>query len=241
MTELFLSRAALKQQPAIEALARQLLPDEDGARAHAAHRLMWSLFAGDADAKRDFLFREVVPGPVPSARAGFMILSRRPPTSDNPILDVETKAFSPILKPGDRLGFSLRANPVISRRDAEGRLKRHDVVMDALPKDGRLEARPGVIAEAGRRWLESQAAKSGFRLASGGGDRGDEEADWGVLRVDGYSRWRFPRLGRKGNISVLDFDGEIEVIDPALLLDRLASGIGRAKAFGCGLLLIRRV
>ena len=32
----------------------------------------------------------------------------------------------------------------------------------------------------------------------------------------------------------------IEVTDPPAFLARLAAGFGRAKAFGCGLMLIRR-
>ncbi len=235
MTGLFLSRAALKRDPAVAALAALVLPRDDGARAAATHRLVWSLFAGDPDSRRDFLFREQDPvGPL-SDRTAFMILSRRPPHPDNPLLDVETKDFSPVLAAGDRLGFSLRANPTRSRRDEQGRQRRHDVVMDALPKDGRAEARQAVITREGRRWLEAQAAKSGFRLAE------DDDFDDARLRVDGYSQWRLPRLGSKGTVSVVDFTGEMEVTDPPLFLARLAEGIGRAKAFGCGLLLIRRV
>jgi len=34
--------------------------------------------------------------------------------------------------------------------------------------------------------------------------------------------------------------GALEIADPAAFLARLAQGFGRAKAFGCGLMLIRR-
>ena len=40
--------------------------------------------------------------------------------------------------------------------------------------------------------------------------------------------------------SVLDFTGVLEVRDPAAFLAAIARGFGRAKAFGCGLMLIRR-
>jgi CRISPR system Cascade subunit CasE len=40
---------------------------------------------------------------------------------------------------------------------------------------------------------------------------------------------------------VLDISGVLEVRDPARFLARLIQGFGRARAFGCGLMLIRRV
>ena len=38
---------------------------------------------------------------------------------------------------------------------------------------------------------------------------------------------------------MLDFEGVLEVDDVAEFLKKLAAGIGRARAFGCGLMLIR--
>ena len=43
------------------------------------------------------------------------------------------------------------------------------------------------------------------------------------------------------NWSALDFSGELTVIDPAAFIVALSKGIGPAKAFGCGLLLVRRI
>ena len=40
---------------------------------------------------------------------------------------------------------------------------------------------------------------------------------------------------------VMDFSGMLEVKDPARFLTQLAQGFGRARAFGCGLMLIRRI
>ncbi|WP_243641924.1 type I-E CRISPR-associated protein Cas6/Cse3/CasE [Rhodovulum steppense] len=45
---------------------------------------------------------------------------------------------------------------------------------------------------------------------------------------------------RQPQFGILDLEGRIEVTDPEALLARLARGFGRAKAFGCGLMLIRR-
>lgn len=247
MSAHFLSRARLRQDASVAAIAPQLLPDEDSARANAAHRLIWSLFAGDAQAERCFLFRETqAPGRL-GERATFMVLSDRPPDANHPVMEVETKPFAPVLAPGDRLQFSLRANATVTRNDANGRLKRHDVVMDALTRAGiaagaRAEKRRAVIYEAGLDWLTRQGEKAGFRpVISAFADADDDDDDVGSpMRIDGYNRWSFARLGPKGSISVLDFDGLLEVTDPQLFLAQLPKGFGRAKAYGCGLMLIRR-
>jgi CRISPR system Cascade subunit CasE len=227
---LFFSRATLKSDPAIEALAPLLMPADGSAKLQADHRLVWSLFSGDQTAKRDFLFRRKNPG-ANANRAQFLILSKRPPLTDSALFDVETKHFAPALAAGDRLGFSLYANPAINRiHRIEGRkvTQRHDVVMDALsniPPAERAERRPGAIMTAGLAWLEQQGIKAGFAIA-------DAEQ---TLKID--------RDGRKRpiRISVLTFDGFITLKDPEIFLRELPEGFGRARAFGCGLMLIRRV
>jgi CRISPR system Cascade subunit CasE len=41
--------------------------------------------------------------------------------------------------------------------------------------------------------------------------------------------------------SAVDFSGELLVTDPKLFQQALFDGLGHAKAFGCGLLLVRRI
>lgn len=249
MTAYYLSRAFLRRDARVAAIAPQLLPDDDSARANAAHRLIWSLFAGDEQAQRCFLFRETqAPGRL-GARATFMILSDRPPDAGHPVMEVETKPFAPVLTPGDRLQFSLRANATVTRNDANGRLKRHDIVMDALTRAGlgsgaRASARREIIREAGLEWLSRLGERAGFRpVLEAPADMEEDEGEAhgrAPIRIDGYSRWSFARLGPKGGISVLDFDGLIEIAEPERFLGELVKGFGRAKAYGCGLMLIRR-
>jgi len=235
--QLFFSRATLKHDPAIEALAPLLMPADGSAKLQADHRLVWSLFAGDPAAKREFLYRRQNPG-VNANRAQFLILSRRPPLADSALFDVETKPFAPALAIGDRLGFSLYSNPAVNRvHRIDGRkvTQRHDVVMDALsniPPQERAERRPGAIVTAGRAWLERQGQKAGFEIADA-----DE-----TLNIDGYDQFEIGRDGRKRTIrvSVLTFDGFLVIRDPGAFLRELPEGFGRARAFGCGLMLIRR-
>ncbi len=59
--------------------------------------------------------------------------------------------------------------------------------------------------------------------------------------VDGYELVSIPRDGASAaQFSRLDFTGLLTVTDPAAFLTALACGFGRARAFGCGLMLIRR-
>ncbi|GLI93430.1 type I-E CRISPR-associated protein Cas6/Cse3/CasE [Methylocystis echinoides] len=230
---LYFSRAKLRNDPALEALAPVLMPSDAAARVQTDHRLMWSLFAGDREAPRDFLFRRetrkaVAPG------ASFLILSKRPPSETSPLFEVETKSFAPALSVGDRLHFSLYANPAINRSHRVGERKvtrRHDVVMDALrhvPAGDRADARERAIQEAGRAWLTQKGEQSGFALA-------------GTTEIDGYEQLTIARDGGAPIIlSVLCFEGQLNVTEPGVFLRSLAEGFGRARAFGCGLMLIRR-
>jgi len=219
---MYLSRLVLARSPDVAALGVLLDPEHPGRRADAHHRLIWSAFAGDPEARRDFLWRAMGHG-------RFLVLSPRPP-GDSALFDPgesDTQTFAPDLRPGGRLAVLLRANATRTVAEADGRKRHRDVVMEALhplPRGARAEARMDLAQEAGRRWLEGQGSRAGFTVES--------------ARVSSYTvvetRRRGPRFG------VIDLEGLITVTDPAALLARLVHGFGRAKAFGCGLMLIRR-
>lgn len=223
---LYLTRARLRHDPAIAAIAPLLLPVEISSRTKALHQLIWSLFAGRPDATRDFLWQE-------DRQGSLFILSHTPP-GESPIFTTETKSLSPNLQAGDRLRFSLRANATRSlKTDGAARGKRADVVMAALksiPPKERAEARPSIIFTEGREWLKAQGQRHGFELATDA-----------FLRIESYESLSIPRPGTKPiQISVLSFEGVLNVNDPETFLAALAKGFGHAKAFGCGLMLIQR-
>jgi len=225
MTELFLGRARLKRGVAATALAPLLVPQGDNARTAATHRLVWALFADGPERQRDFLWREEAPGAL-------MTLSARPPIDTHGLFDLDFKSFAPALAAGDRLGFRLRANPTVSRSPGPGKRGiRHDIVMDALHRGGetsRADARPEAMVQAGYEWLVAQGQRHGFTPDAG-------------AAVEGYDQRRLPRTDKPAlQFSVVDFEGVLIVDDPAVFLASLAAGFGRAKAFGCGLMLIRR-
>ncbi len=230
------SRVRLRRDVPLQALAPVLVPAEANARLAVAHRLVWALFPGSRDQDRDFLWREDTPGGNPGRSATFTVLSARPPVDAHNLFEIESKPFAPDLAAGDRLGFALRANPVVSSRapGSRERGKRHDVVMDRLfrlPKGVRGAERQAAIEEAARSWLTDQGGRHGFHL----------EPD--VLRADGYLQVRLPREnGQKpAQFSVLDLEGRLEVTEPERFTATLSAGLGKAKAFGCGLMLVRRL
>lgn len=237
MTELYLSRARLHRDAPPSAL-RLLLAESDSSRAGAGHRLIWTLFGDAPDRTRDFLWREAEPGL-------FYLLSARPPENRSGIFALdEPKPFAPVLGAGDRLRFALRVNATIARTAeghprANGRVRGRpcDVVMDALtsvPRADRATERHLVVSRAGLEWLVKQGGRAGFTFVQ---ETPDGAADVCVLS---YRTWRVDHAGPTARLGVLDFDGVLTVEKPEVFLAALTQGFGRAKAFGCGLMLIRR-
>ncbi|MFN3280060.1 MAG: type I-E CRISPR-associated protein Cas6/Cse3/CasE [Tabrizicola sp.] len=228
---MYLSRLTLKRSPDVAALGDLLDPRHAGRRLDAHHRLVWSAFAGDPEAKRDFLWRDMGGGV-------FLVLSPRPPGESALFEAPEVQPFAPDIAPGDRLAFVLRANATRTVTEADGKKRHRDVVMEALhglAQGARAARRLDLAQEVGRRWLDGQGARAGVRVHEAG------VAAYDVAEPPGQGARR-PRFG------ILDLEGLIEVTDPAAFLARFrwepgaekTGGFGRAKAFGCGLMLIRR-
>ena len=201
----------------------------DGYREHQS---LWQLFERDPDAERDFLFRrEQIEG-----WPRYFMISDRMPVHANNIWKIESKSYEPKIPVGRQLVFSLRVNPVVTRAAGTGKKQRHDVVMD-LKKQLDYRSMPkadqppmaSLIRQAGIAWLESRAEKHGFSF------------DPGAVQVDGYLRHRVSkkRGGKVINFSTLDYSGLLTVTDAESFKTSLFQGVGPAKAFGCGLLMVR--
>ena len=230
---LYFSRARLRRDASLKALlplfglGRQQ-EGEPQVRFAAGHALVWSLFADGADRARDFLYRD-------AERQTFYLLSARPPQDHHSLFDLDIQDYTPRLEAGDHLSFVLRANPVV-RRSVEGRKNapKDDVVMHALRQAGeeaeRGPLRRTLVRQEGVRWLARVAESRGFTA--------EEE----TLAVDGYRQHRLPRPGQAAPVrfSTLDFEGRLTVTEPETFLSSLAKGLGAARAFGCGLMLLRR-
>lgn len=235
---LYFTRATLRRHAPASALRALLLPSDDGRRAGAGHKLVWTLFADAPDRERDFLWREADEGV-------FYLLSRRTPEDRLGLFELDPpKPFAPAFRAGDRLAFALRANATVARGGGVGkRGKPCDVVMDAIrstPAGARAEARARAVESEGARWLHAQGERHGF-AAVASLDGGAEREGRAAVRVTSYRTLRVEHAGPAARIGVLDLEGELEVRDPAAFSSALANGFGRAKAFGCGLMLVRRV
>jgi CRISPR system Cascade subunit CasE len=235
VTTLYLSRARLRASrgEVLAAIAPLLIRDATTQQVGHAHRIVWLLFQDIQDAKRDFLWRDEGGG-------RYLILSQRLPSDPMGVFELEAKRFEANLKPGDRLRFTMRANPVVTTKRAgsnvgangKSRGKRVDIVMDALHTvqqgEARRIARDQLVTEKGSLWLAAQGERAGFLLTR-------------PPVIDGYSQVAIERKrGRPAGFSVLNLSGEIKIVDPSAFLSKLAKGFGAAKAFGCGLMLIRR-
>jgi CRISPR system Cascade subunit CasE len=200
------------------------------------HSMVWDLFADSENRKRDFIYRvdAILNKPV------IYTVSQRKPIYLGNVWSLETKDYHPKIFKGQQLAFSLRANPIRTRwtaPDAEGKRiqKRHDVVMDtkwALRSDGSLDAKyrmADLVQYEGVRWLKEKGMKNGFTVENN------------QVLTGAYRQHSF-RQGMKNHqvtISTLDFTGLLEVTDPKLFLSGLMNGIGPAKGFGCGMLMVR--
>lgn len=254
---MYLSRLTLRRAPEVSALRELIDPvDRRGAQAggrvaDAHHRLLWSVFADSAERERDFLWRA-------EEKRRFFVLSARKPKGSPLFEPPETKSFDVSLAAGDRLRFTLRANAVSSLpgkplgNGKHTRGRKVDVAMKVLhgvpsrdesnpaarapgstqePSE-RAKVRDQIAREQAFAWLVRQGAAHGFT---------PHENAFGPV---GYRTVTLPhyRGKRKGEprFGVFDLTGDLTVRESDAFLAAVANGFGRAKAFGCGLMLIRR-
>ena len=83
-----------------------------------------------------------------------------------------------------------------------------------------------VIHPACSAWLQRKGEVMGFA----------PDAD--TLLVDGYDQHQ-EKPDQTLSFSTVDFSGQLTVTDPQAFQAALLNGVGSAKAFGCGLFLVR--
>ncbi|MFE6096591.1 type I-E CRISPR-associated protein Cas6/Cse3/CasE [Streptomyces massasporeus] len=151
-------------------------------------------------------------------------------------------SFLDRLAAGDRWSFRLTANPVhtIRRKDSEPRKITAHLTpthqMGWLLDDDRQQ-------RAGFRILEkpqSQRLLPHGTTHHGRPHHGDRyELTVGDTRSLSFDKSRAPegrRQGKPVTLVTVTFDGRLEITDPEAMRRTLTQGIGRAKAYGCGLL-----
>lgn len=134
----------------------------------------------------------------------------------------DTKSYSALLshlRAGEVLRFRLRANPVRSSSAEKGE------------HSGRGKVFAHVTSDQQKQWLKARAQEHGFAL------------DMDKFDVV-HSEWlRFRKAGNRGcevRLKVAEFEGLLTITDVEQFSAVLTQGLGRAKAYGCGLLTVLR-
>ena len=147
------------------------------------------------------------------------------------VADWETLASKPmpsVWPAGHRLGFELRACPV-----SRGKRER-DCYLVALERARAIEEEPPPRADVYRQWLGRQFGEVSAI---------SQVALTGLRRVRVH-RQRRSSTGHRRGMQAVDrpdalFTGELTVLDPEGFAVLLARGVGRHRAFGFGMLLLR--
>lgn len=220
MNGLLLSRVQVSLHPTGSARTR------GATRGYLLHQLVADLF-GQYE-KRPFLYRsDGSDGPRTTA----IVLSSKAPidASDHrgspagSILKVESKPFELSVPVGTLLDFEIRINATKDVRQDNGSTRRTDI----WEAERERTSEPGAMADVYAAYLGRKLTGSAKVL---------------VARV--IAR-QFPKVRaglkrRPITFVATDLIGSLEVQDARKLSDTMSNGIGRSKAFGCGLLCLSR-
>jgi CRISPR system Cascade subunit CasE len=202
-------------------------------REYLLHQLVADLFPDRPD--RGYLFRETRPRPC---GAELLVLSEAPPRPPEEVpvqpwgcaVDVRSKPFTPRLSAGMVLDFEARVNATREVTALDGTKKRVEIWNAVFAGDHNDPRTPhDVYREWLARKLEGAAEVDQARIT----ERGE-------VRVGrGTGGGRHP-MDRRILFVAANVIGALRVVNPDLLIQQIAGGIGRAKAFGCGLLCLSR-
>lgn len=204
-------------------LSRAEIPWSEARNPYDMHRAIWRLFPGEAaesrrtpdQPRRGFLFR--VEDHRPGRPAQVLIQSRCRPQPEATLNLIGSREINPQPSQGQRLAFILTANPIKTIKDRQ---------TDTKPRKTRDTCRvPLITEETQRSWLIQRLK---------------DVAEVEAVAVTPHPPLYFRKANRGGKILCATFEGLLTVLDPNALVALLENGLGPAKAFGCGLLLVRR-
>ncbi|MFI6288352.1 type I-E CRISPR-associated protein Cas6/Cse3/CasE [Streptomyces sp. NPDC051018] len=216
-------------------------PDGPGTRDSEAPRVLWRL---DHNARAE-VFLYVVSPDRPDLthlveQAGWPAAALTPETPG-----WQTRPYSPFLDrltEGDTWAFRLTANPVHHIRRKDGEPTKRTAHLTPIHQMGWL-LDEGRQARAGFRIIEKREDE---RLLPGGTthmSKTEHHGDRYELAVRdqrslSFSKSCDDRASKRGPVSLVTvtFDGRLEVTDPGALRRTLTQGLGKAKAYGCGLM-----
>lgn len=183
------------------------------------HREIWKLFPDRPDDKRDFLFRVENLGRREPQKILLQSIKKPIPNKTSLITlidtyEVEKGKLKKNMYEGKLLRFLIRANPTKRIKD-ESKTRNQGRVRVPLIDENEMKA-----------WLSRQL---------------EDSAKLREVMIAGQNLLYFRKGPHAGKTATVTFSGLLEVADSGLLLERMKSGIGPAKAFGCGLLSLAKV
>lgn len=205
-------------------LSRVEIPWEFARNPYNFHRQLWRLFPGEEretrsngeESRQGFLFR-IEDNPT-GRPARLLVQSRRAPEAASGVVLVGTREIQPQPVSGQRLAFLLTANPVKTIADAQ---------RDAKPSKNSEKCRVPLIKEEDQReWIARKLASA---------------CEIEAANVLPHAPIYFRKGNRGGKLVTATFEGVMRVRNPDILVTTMENGIGPAKGFGCGLLLVRRL
>lgn len=212
MSDLVLSRAALR-----------MTVQRGYNEPYIIHQLVADLF-GDRD-DRGYLYRVVSRAP---REANVLVLSRAEPTPGperawGRTSGLESRAYDPELEAGQHLDYEIRINATRVVTQDDGSKPRFDVWDVVFEEEPDTERTPhDVYHEYLKRKLDGIAQLLDCRVV-----------ERGMTKVARADRRSIPFVAT-------NLIGSLRVTEPKRLLEEMARGFGRSKAFGCGLLCLSR-
>jgi len=205
-------------------LSRVELPWEAVRNPYDIHRHLWRLFPGAArelrasgdDIRQGFLYRIESQGTGRPAR--MLLQSHRSPVRAEGMALLASKSFDPAPSMGQRLAFVLTANPVKTIVDGQRDTK-------AAKRSVKCHV-PLIKEEDLRAWLARKLSSA---------------AELENVEILPHPPLYFRKGNRAGKLATCTFEGVLHVAAAAVLRELLENGVGPAKAFGCGLLMVRRL
>ncbi len=182
------------------------------------HQRLWRCFPGQPDRKRDFLTR------IDTVEGGFRVwlLSPSRPTRPDwcPPECFAAKEIAESFLAHRYYAFSLRANPAkcLVQRNEQGERRRNGKRVPLI--------KPVELRE----WLDRKGEQGGFQIAE------KPPLDIGPMVKSHFRKGK--RAACHGGV---EFRGVLEVTDPSVFKETYRKGIGSAKGFGFGLLLLKPV
>lgn len=201
---------------------------QEASSLYWTHQELMKLFCIKDGEPRPCVHRELRPG-------HHHVVSSNP-AQPSALWVVESRPYDPQVVKGQVLQFTLRGNPTIRVRDAEGCTRHKDPVRMArfgmTATERQAIPMEQTALEEGMAWLERKGSLHGFQVLD--------------ATLNDYESISFSKPGKRGKeartitLASMDFTGLLRIEDLPQFKKALWEGVGRSKAFGYGLLRVMK-